>query len=521
MKAETLKKSILQLAVEGKLVPQVDTEEPASVLLEKIREEKEHLIKEKKIKRDKNESIIYREEGHFYEKVGKKEPVCIDDEIPFDIPDSWEWARIQNISHSIQYGYNAPAKDNGKMKMLRISDIQNNIVHWEDVPFCEIAEREIEKYLLKENDILFARTGGTVGKSYIVKNLNVDSVYAGYLIRIQFNINNLNVNYLKKFMESEFYWIQLRRGTIATAQPNCNGKRLGAMLIPIPPLEEQHRIVEKIEEVLPYIEEYGLAEQEIAKLNNDFPEKVKQSVLQYAVEGKLVPQIESEGTAEELLEKIRKEKEQLIKDKKIKRDKNESVIYRENGHFYEKVGKKEPVCIDDEIPFDIPESWEWCRLGSIGKWGAGSTPLRSNKNYYGGDIPWLKTGDLTDTFIEEIPEKITELALKETSVKLNPAGSILIAMYGATIGKLGILKYPATTNQACCACVPYRGLDNIYLFYYLMAIKSYLIHKSEGGAQPNISRTKIVETLICVPPLGEQHRIVEKIEEILPLIKEL
>ena len=242
-----LKKSILQEAVQGKLVSQDPTDEPASVLLERIRAEKEQLIKAGKIKRDKHESVIFRRDNSHYEKLDGIER-CIDDEIPFEIPESWEWERWGNISESIQYGYNAPAKDNGRIKMVRISDIQNNAIFWDTVPFCEIEESDIRTYLLQANDILFARTGGTVGKSYLVQEIPEEAIYAGYLIRTRYS-QRLCPQYLKYFMESELYWSQLRNGTIATAQPNCNGKTLGKMLLPIPPLPEQYRIVERVNDL--------------------------------------------------------------------------------------------------------------------------------------------------------------------------------------------------------------------------------------------------------------------------------
>ena len=189
-----------------------------------------------------------------------------------------------------------------------------------------------------------------------------------------------------------------------------------------------------------------------------------------------------------------------------------------NNLPYEKVGKNKPVCIADEVPFEIPDTWEWVRLGSIGDWGSGATPSRSIPEYYGGDIPWLKTGDLNDGYIEYIPENISRFALEKTSVRLNPAGSVLIAMYGATIGKLGILTFPATTNQACCACLPIE-ICNEYLFYFLMSQKVAFVKQSEGGAQPNISKKKIVATLMPLPSLAEQYRIVAKIKEVLQYIE--
>ena len=248
-------------------------------------------------------------------------------------------------------------------------------------------------------------------------------------------------------------------------------------------------------------------------------QQLKNSILQMAVQGKLVPQDPNDEPASVLLERIRAEKEQLIKEGKIKKEKNPSIIFRGADNLpYEKIGKNEPVCIADDVPFEIPDSWEWLRLGSIGDWGSGATPSRSVPEYYGGDIPWLITGDLNDGHIEYIPEKISHLALEKTSVRLNPTGSVLIAMYGATIGKVGILTFPATTNQACCACLPIE-IYNEYLFYFLMSQKVAFVKQGEGGAQPNISKAKIVATLMPLPPLAEQYRIVAKIKEVIPHIE--
>lgn len=230
---EDMKKSILQMAMQGKLVEQRPEEGTADELYEQIVTEKTRLIKEGMIKKEKPLAEIS------------------EDEIPFDIPESWKWVRWGNLSYSIQYGYNAPALEAGRIKMVRISDIQNNEVLWDTVPYCEISDAEIETYLLAPNDILFARTGGTVGKSYLVKEVPEDAVYAGYLIRTRYS-ELLSPQYMKFFMKSQLYWQQLRNGTIATAQPNCNGKTLGNMIIPLPPLAEQKRIVAKLEQMLPY-----------------------------------------------------------------------------------------------------------------------------------------------------------------------------------------------------------------------------------------------------------------------------
>ena len=239
-----LKKSILQYAVQGKLVPQAPTDEPASILLERIRAEKEQLIKSGKIKRDKHESVIFRRDNSYYERVDGIER-CIDDEMPFEIPESWRWTRWGTVATSIQYGYNAPAKQCGRIRMVRISDIHENLVTWTTVPFCDIDELDISTYLLQPNDILFARTGGTVGKSFLVRDVPYEAIYAGYLIRTRYSAL-LCPQYLKYFMESPLYWQQLKTGTTATAQPNCNGQTLSNMLLPLPPAKEQYRIVEKI-----------------------------------------------------------------------------------------------------------------------------------------------------------------------------------------------------------------------------------------------------------------------------------
>ena len=240
---DNLKKSILQYAIQGKLVSQDPNDEPASGLLERIRAEKKAQLGKKYV-----DSYIYKgDDNCYYEHIGGN-PHDKVIEVPFDLPDKWIWARWGDLSYSIQYGYNAPAKEKGRIKMVRISDIHNNNVDWINVPFCDIAENDIDTYLLKENDILFARTGGTVGKSYLVKSVPEDAIYAGYLIRTRYS-RQLSAQYLKYFMESALYWAQLHDGTIATAQPNCNGQTLSKMMLPLPPLAEQQRIVEKINEI--------------------------------------------------------------------------------------------------------------------------------------------------------------------------------------------------------------------------------------------------------------------------------
>ena len=236
--------------------------------------------------------------------------------------------------------------------------------------------------------------------------------------------------------------------------------------------------------------------------------KLRQKILDLAIHGKLVPQDPNDEPASVLLERIRAEKEKLIKEGIIKAPKK-SKSAGDTSHY------------PKDVPFEVPKGWVWCTLADVGKWQTGATPSRGVPTYYGGTIPWLKTGDLNDSYITDIPEFITEKALQETPVKMNPTGSVLIAMYGATIGKVGILTFPATTNQACCACSLFTGIDNKYLFYFLISHKDSFITKAGGGAQPNISKEIIVNTEIPIPPIREQERIVEAIEKWMGYIDEI
>ena len=302
----------------------------------------------------------------YYEKMlATGEVKCIDEEIPFDVPQGWEWERWGNIAQTIQYGYNAPALEHGVIKMVRISDIQENCVLWDNVPYCLIDENDIDTYLLKVNDILFARTGGTVGKSFLVEEVPEKAIYAGYLIRTRYS-SLLNPRYMKSFMESQLYWEQLKNGTIATAQPNCNGKTLAKMLLPIPPTKEQNRIVKKLTQLSSFLDNYGLCQDRLNLLNEEIKEQLKKSILQEAIQGKLVTQLAEEGTAQDLLEQIKKEKLNLVKEGKLKKSAlATSVIFRgDDNKYYEQIGKK---CLDitDEIPFVIPETWQWVRIRDI------------------------------------------------------------------------------------------------------------------------------------------------------------
>ena len=521
MNGKQLKNSILQWAIQGKLVPQDPNDEPASVLLERIRDEKARLVKEKKIKKDKNESIIFRgDDNSHYEKFADGTVKCIDDEIPFEIPQSWCWERWGNISFSIQYGFNAPAIESGDIKMVRISDIHDNKVNWQDVPYCKISQSEIGTYLLQENDILFARTGGTVGKSFLMGTVSEPAIYAGYLIRTRYS-KELCPQYLKSFMESSLYWEQLRSGTIATAQPNCNGKTLGRMLLPIPPENEQNRIISKIQTIESSLDKYTLAQEALDKLNTDIFDKLKKSVLQEAIQGRLVPQDPNDEPASKLLERIKEEKAKLFKDSKLKKkDLVDSVIFKgEDNKYYEKVGSQ-VSCIDDDIPFEIPSSWSWIRLGNytdvIGGYAFQSQDLKSENGCRVIRISDISEGGLVNNRIVRYNGK---LDLSQYRIYNS---DILMAMTGGTVGKSLLLKLDnkevLLLNQRV-AIIRNTWFDVNYIDTVIKSayIKS-IIDNSKNSTNDNISMADITGFLIPIPPLNEQYRIIDKLEFVIASI---
>ena len=519
MNGKQLKNSILQWAIQGKLVPQDPNDEPASVLLEKIRQEKERLIKEKKIKRDKNASIIYRDEDNsYYEKIlATGEVKCIDEEVPFEIPKGWEWERWGNISQSIQYGYNAPALEHGAIKMVRISDIQENCVLWDNVPYCQIEENDIDTYLLKVNDILFARTGGTVGKSFLVEEVPERAIYAGYLIRTRYS-SLLNPRYMKLFMESQLYWEQLKNGTIATAQPNCNGKTLAKMLLPIPPTKEQNRIVGKLIQLSSFLNNYTLCQERLNLLNEEIKEQLKKSILQEAIQGKLVPQIAEEGTAQELLEQIKAEKQKLVKEGKLKKSAlNDSVIFRgDDNKYYEQIGKK---CLDitDEIPFDLPDSWSWARGKSV------FMPMESTKP--SSDFVYIDVDAVNNRLnIIDKPKKVRiENAPSRATRKLHE-NDLLFSMvrpYLKNIALVDNIYKDAIASTGFYVITPSLGYYPMFLFYLMLSnyVVDGLNSFMKGDNSPSINNCHIEDYLYPLPPIEEQKRIVNKIEQLFKQLR--
>ena len=517
MNGKQLKNSILQWAIQGKLVPQDPNDEPASVLLEKIRTEKARLIKEGKIKKDKNESFIFRgDDNSYYEKfLATGEVKCIDDEIPFEIPQGWVWARLTHITYLIEDCPHSTAKDEGLgYPLVRTPNVGFGRLILDGVHRVSEAvyNQRNTRAIPQANDLIFAREAPAGNIAVIQDGEKVCLGQRTVLVRPI--VRCLYPDYLAYYILSPLSQQNLVNKSSGTTVAHVNLSDFRPYLVAVPPIEEQHRIMDRIEELLPLVELYGSYHSELESLNTEVYTRLCKSILQEAIQGKLVPQIAEEGTAQELLEQIKFEKLKLIKEGKLKKSAlSNSIIYKgDDNKYYEQIGRKY-LDITKLIPFEIPENWVWTRMGQIGDWGAGSTPQRGNANYYNGNILWLKTGELNNEIVYDTEEKITPKALQDCSLRINKIGDVLIAMYGATIGKLAIVGKELTTNQACCGCTPYL-IYNWYLFYFLMASRDSFVKKGEGGAQPNISRVKLIEYLIPLPPLKEQYRIVAQIEKL-------
>ena len=515
MTEKQLKNSILQWAIQGKLVPQDPNDEPASVLLERIREEKKHLIKEGKIKKDKNETIIYRgEDNSHYEKfLATGEVKCIDDEIPFEIPQGWEWCRLGSIG---DWGAGAtPAKGvsayyGGNILWLRTGELNNGVVYDTEIKITEKALRECSLRKNKIGDVLIAMYGATIGKVAIAgKEMTTNQACCACT---PFGIFNYYLFYFLMGSQTDF----IKKGE-GGAQPNISREKLVAHLMPVPPLKEQHRIVEQIRQLLPLVEKYSSNQMAQDKLNAEIKEKLKKSILQEAIQGRLVPQIESEGTAQELLEQIRQEKIRLVKEGKLKKSAlTDSIIYKgDDNRYYEQIGTTISD-ITEEIPFELPKSWMWSRLGIIAELHIGKTPPRGEQRYWSdGTYNWVAISDMVEGgFISKTKEKITEIAVNEIFKReISPSGSLLMS-FKLTVGKTSILETEAYHNEAIITISPFRDDNYIlrnYLFHILPLISNYGDSKDAIKGK-TLNSKSLNDLLIPLPPLAEQARILEKLE---------
>ena len=523
MTGQQLKNSILQMAVQGKLVPQDPNDEPASVLLERIRAEKEQLIKEGKIKKEKNPSVIFRGADNLpYEKVGKNEPVCIADEVPFDIPESWEWVRLEAICTKLVDGdHNPPKGCSYETAYVMVSSTNINddcIVELEKVRYLEknIFDKENERTNAATGDIFFTSVG-SLGRSCVYEGgLNI------CFQRSVSVIHTLIFNYYLKYcLDSAYIQQKIVREATGTAQKGFYLNQLALLLIPIPPIKEQHRIVSKYLETVQMQKEYYKTNETLDVLNSRFPATLKKSILQYAVQGKLVPQDPADEPASVLLERIRTEKEQLVKEGKIKRDKHESVIFRRDNSYYEKVDGIER-CIDDELPLEIPESWEWCRLGTIlqkltdgthstPKYTARGIPFISVKDISSGKISFERTKFISKTEHELLASRCDP---HRDDILLTKVGTTGIPVLVDTDRPFSIFVSVAQLRFST------ELLDKFFLIYLLKSplVQTQCRENTKGVGNKNWVMRDIANTLICIPPLAEQKRIQASLANVLKSI---
>lgn len=520
MNAQQLKNSILQMAVSGKLVPQDPNDEPASVLLERIRKEKERLIKEGKIKKEKNPSYIFRGADNTpYEKVGKSEPVSIADEVPFEIPDSWEWCRLGSIFyHNTGKALNSSNQSGQLLEYITTSNLYWDRFELDSLRQMYFTDAEIEKCTATKGDLLVCE-GGDIGRAAIWPY--------DYDIRIQNHIHRLR-SYTSVCTEFYYYLFYLYKhvgwiGGKGIGIQGLSANALHTLLFPLPPLEEQQRIVQKIKEIEPITEKYEAAEEKLDTLNSNFPEQLKKSILQMAVQGKLVPQDPADEPASILLERIHGEKERLIKAGKIKRDKHESVIYRRDNSHYEKLGSVEQ-CIDDEIPFEIPPAWSWVRLRYISfkiTDGTHKTP-----SYLEEGVPFVSAKDVIDGLLSfRKCRYISEDEHQKLSERCNPEKGDLLITKSGTIGSVAVINDDFRFSLfESLALVKYdqHNIDKNYLRYSIQSAFEYLSKDNiRGVAVKHLPIDSITNILIPLPSFAEQQRIVQQIEAILPMVKSL
>ena len=512
MTAQQLKNSILLMAVQGKLVPQAPNDEPASVLLERIHAEKERLIKEKKIKREKNPSVIFKGADNTpYEKIGD-EVRSLADEIPFDIPDSWEWVTLQTIATSSLGKTLDKAKNKGDLKPYLCSIN----VYWDGIDLttvkeARLEENELPKYLLRPGDLLICE-GGDVGRSAVWESTQ-EMYYQNALHRVRF-YGEINPHYFQLLLECYKGNQILDAYSKGMTIKHLVQTALNTIVFPLPPLSEQTRIVDAVNRLLPYLHSYDRAEQKLSALNTGFSEALKKSILQEAVQGKLVPQDPSDEPAEALLERIRVEKQRLIKEGKIKKNKHESVIFRRDNSHYEKLNGVER-CIDDELPFEIPPQWCWVRFESTITLLSGTDFAPDEYNSAGKGIAYI-TGASNIVDSQILVNRWTE-----TPRQIAHAGDVLLVCKGSGYGKTVICNIAqAHIARQIMAVQKSDLLDMQYVKLFLDS--SFDLLKAKGqGVIPGIDRTSVLHLLFPLPPLAEQHRIVQRIEELLPLVKGL
>ena len=522
MNGKQLKNSILQWAIQGKLVPQDPNDEPASMLLERIRTEKAKLVKEKKIKKDKNESIIYRgDDNSYYEKfLATGEVKCIDDEIPFEIPKGWEWERIGNIfettSGSTPLSRNPDYYKNGNINWVRTTDLNNGILNRTEIQITAKATIDYNLSILPQTSVCIAMYGGagTIGKHCI---LHFNTTINQSVCAIQPN-GFCNMDYIHTFIEYQRpFWMDFAAGS--RKDPNINQLIIKHCLLPIPPQEEQRRIVTKLNQLYPYINQYGNSQNRLNQINKEIWHNLKKSILQEAIQGKPVPQIAEEGIAQDLLEQIRQEKQKLVKEGKLKKSAlTDSVIYKgDDNKYYEQIDKENKE-ITEDILFDLPNKWQWCRIGTIFMHNNGKQLNKGNSK--GKLMKYITTSNLYwDGFVldnlKEMPFENNEID-RCMAVK----GDLLVCE-GGDIGRSCIWNYdfPIMLQNHIHKLRPYIPLCTKFFYYIFNLYNLAGLIGGKGIGIQGFSSKALHNTLVPLPPLKEQYRIVTQIEKLFEQLR--
>ena len=485
MNAQQLKNAILQEAIEGRLVPQDPNDEPASALLARIRKEKEQLVKAGKLKK----------------KDLEVKPIS-EDEIPFEIPESWEWVRVEDVIYPPKYGTSNKSLPNGSVPVLRMGNIQDGEIVFDKLVFSnDISDNE--KYNLTNGDLLFNRTNSAelVGKTGIYRGQR-PAIYAGYLILLRpIGIHPDYLNYVLGSSYARSYCKEVK--TIGVQQCNINAEKISSFIIPLPPLAEQKRIVAKIEELLPKVEEYGKAQDALNKLNAELPERLKKSILQEAIEGRLVPQDPNDETASVLLDKIQAEKKRLVKEGKLKK----------------KDLEVKPIS-EDEIPFEIPESWEWVRIESLFNHSSGKQLSAADTE--GTLKEYITTSNLYwDRF--EL-DNLKSMYYKDSELERCTAkkGDLLVCE-GGDVGRSAIwpYDYDICLQNHVHRLRPYNECYTRFVYFVIWFYKIIGDIGGKGIGIKGLSASALKSIVLPIPPLAEQHRIVEKLEQVLGEIDKL
>ena len=517
MNGKQLKNSILQWAIQGKLVPQDPNDEPASVLLERIRAEKARLVKEKKIKKDKNESIIYRgEDNSYYEKfLATREVKCIDEEIPFEIPATWEWCRLLSIVSLLGDGIHGTPEysEGGSVYFINGNNLfDGQILIKPDTKTVSKEEAVKHSRLLNESTVLVS-INGTIGNIAFYSGENVILGKSACYFNL---LNGIERKYIKIVLQTDYFLEYTKRVATGSTIKNVPLSGMRNVLIPIPPKDEQQVIIDKLSSLKLLIEKFNIEQSQLNKLNAELRSVLKKSILQEAIQGKLLPQITEEGTAQELLEQIRQEKQRLVKEGKLKKSALlDSIIYKgDDNKYYEQVGKK---CLDitEQIPFETPKNWVWTRLSHIANIYTGNSISETEKKskftdvigrYYIG----TKDVDFNNRIIYDngiaIPKQY------EPDFKLAPNNSILMCIEGGSAGrKIAILNQDVCFGNKLCCFSPFVGIGK-YMYYYLQSPSFFeLFNLNKTGIIGGVSIAKVKEILIPLPPIKEQQRIVAQI----------